>query len=261
MCLIHWRVQEAKEEIRRLREAGFVVDHDPLTGTTFQEFLRRLDAHPPDAFAIDLSRMPAQGRDVAVALRRRKATRRIPLVFVGGDREKVVRIQELLPDAFYTEWDDAGEALRSAVESAPVQPMVPDSAFAAYAGKSLVEKLGIKPHAHVALVGAPEGFERTLGALPEDVRLTADVRNDTDLTVWFARSREDLEERITALAATATRSPVWIAWPKKSSGVQSNLNQATVREVGESEGLVDYKIVSLDDTWSGLLFRKREPAK
>lgn len=261
VCLIHWRVQEAEKEVQRLEDAGFAVDSDPLGDATFPEFLRRLDANPPDAFVIDLSRMPAQGRDIGVALRRRKSTRGIPLVFIGGEKEKVARIQELLPDASYTEWDEADEALRRAIETPPAQPTVPDSAFAAYAGKSLVEKLGIKPHAHVALVAAPKGWEETLGALPEGVRLTAGVQSHPDLALWFARSRRDLEDSILTLAATAAECPVWIAWPKKASSVRSDLSQTTVREIGEGAGLVDYKIASLNDTWSGLLFRKRVPTK
>ena len=105
-------------------------------------FLRELAQDPPLAVVIDLSRLPSQGRDIGVQIRRQATTRRLPLVFVGGQAGKVDAIRQLLPDAIYASWEELGEALAEAIAHPPQDPFVPDSAFAAYAGKPLVDKAG-----------------------------------------------------------------------------------------------------------------------
>jgi len=127
--------------------------------------------------------------------------------------------------------------------------------MAGYSGTPLPQKLGIKPGSAVALVDAPEDFAPTLDPLPPGVSLRADARGRPDLAVWFVRSsREFRPERIARLA---TGRPLWIAWPKKASGVQTDLSEGVVREAGLARGLVDYKVCAIDETWSGLLFRRR----
>jgi len=210
---------------------------------------------------IDPSRLPSQGRDVATLLRRRKATRHGPLVFVGGDAPKVRRIRVLLPDASYTCWERIGEPLREAIASSLTDPVVPDSQFAAYAGKPLVDKLGIKPHSVVRLESAPAGFGETLGELPEGARLWSQPAQACDSTIWFSRSVKELMEDLERMVPLAERAPLWVAWPERASGRKTDLTRQRVREAGLSAGLVDYKICSIDKTWSGLLFTKRRPAE
>ena len=135
---------------------------------------------------------------------------------------------------------------------------MPDSTFAAYAGTPLWKKLGIKPGSVVVLVGAPEGFEGRLGTVPPGVVFRRGARGRCDLAVWFARSRAEVERRVVRLGEFAGRDGLWIAWPKRASGVASDLTQTVVREIGLSSGLVDYKVCSIDDTWSGLRFTLRE---
>jgi hypothetical protein len=148
---------------------------------------------------------------VALLLRKRKATRQVPLVFVAGDPAKVLRIRELLPDAIYTSWARIGDALQKAIASPPSDPVVPPSQFAAYASKPLCEKLGIKENSAVGLVHAPQGFRRILGQLPEGVQLHPDADGPYDLTIWFTRSRDELEQGIAQMAPRAERGPLWIA--------------------------------------------------
>ncbi len=136
--------------------------------------------------------------------------------------------------------------------------MVPKSVFDVYSSTPLPKKLGIKARSVVALVGAPEGFEETLGELPEGVVLREQPHGQPDLTLWFTKSRKDLEHGIEQMGALADKGGLWIAWPKKSSGVTSDLSQNVVREVGLAAGLVDYKICSIDQTWSALRFTRRE---
>ena len=256
--LIHWNADEAAERAEHLRAAGYAVDYEMVGGSAF---LRKLGKNPPGAVVIDLARLPSQGRDIALLLRKRKATRHVPLVFVGGDLAKVARIKELLPDAVYTSWGQIGNSLKEAITNPPADPVVPQSGFEAYAGKPVSEKLGIKANSAVGLVSAPEGFEEVLGELPEGTRLHEQANGECDLTIWFTRSREELEQGIDQMAALAEGGPLWIAWPKKASGETTDLTQQQVREIGLAAGLVDYKICSIDKTWAGLLFTRRKTRK
>jgi hypothetical protein len=252
---IHWNAGEAQERAKRLKAAGYRVDHEPPRGPTF---LRELSDNPPHAVVIDLSRVPSQGRDMALAIRGRKATRHIPLVFVAGDPVKVARVKELLPDAVYTSWEQVGPDLEIAIADAPESPVVPESAMAAYAGTPLPKKLGIKQDSVVVLVGAPAGFKNTLGELPKGAVLRAGTGDDSDLTIWFAKSVAQLNDDMERMVVQAEVAPLWIAWPKKASKVKTDLSQQVVREAGLAAGLVDYKICSIDATWSGLLFTRRK---
>lgn len=254
IILIHWKAEELPERVARLESAGYEVDSTLPQGSAS---LRRLGEDPPAALVIDLSRLPSHGRDVAISVRTRKSTRRIPLVFVGGAPDKVARVKEFLPDAVYTAWEDIGSAVDVAIAGPPADPVIPASVFAAYKGKPLVEKLGIKSGFQVALHNPPEDFKKTLGALPNRVVLREGGGDDRDLSIWFTRSVEELEQDISAMAEGVGDKPMWIAWPKKSSKVATDLTQQIVREAGLASGLVDYKICAIDETWSGLLFKKR----
>jgi hypothetical protein len=128
--------------------------------------------------------------------------------------------------------------------------------MAGYSGTPLVKKLGMSPGRRVALVAAPTGFHRELVGLPADVRLVTRVAGAPDLIVWFVRRRRDLDARAGAMAA-AMGAGLWIAWPKKASGVRSDLTEDLVRASGLAHGLVDYKVCAINDTWSGLKFARR----
>ena len=252
--LIHWDAAAAADRGDDLRSAGFEVVYEPLTPAG----LRALREKPPSAIVVDLSRAPSQGRDMALGLRKHKATRNVPLVFVGGDPEKVARVKELLPDAAYILWDEIEAALDHAIAHPPEDPVVPRSAFDAYAGTPLPKKLGIKAGSVVALLGAEEGFEHTLGELPAGTVLRRKDPDPYGVTLWFVRSRQELEDRIGEMGAFARGGGLWIAWPKKASGVASDLSQTVVRRTGLDSGLVDFKICSIDATWSGLRFSQRK---
>jgi len=253
--LVHWNAAEAEQRAAQLTAAGYEVLFALPNG---REFLRELKATLPAAVVIDLSRLPSQGRDLALLVRSQQATRRTPLVFAGGKVEKVARVQETLPDAVYTPWGRIRSALKRAISHPPAQPVRPESAFAGYSGQPLVKKLGIKPHMTVALYAAPEGFAETLGPLPEGDELRAGARGRHGLLIWFVRSGGDLHRGIERMARLAGESPLWIAWPKKASGLAANVSEPEVRQAGLDAGLVDYKVCAIDATWSGLLFRNRK---
>jgi len=253
--LIHWKAAEALEKAQNLRSFGYEVDCDPFTPAVW----KRLQQEPPAAVVIDLSRLPSQGRDVGVAIRKYKATRNVPLAFVEGEAAKVERVKQLLPDAVYTTWSRIQSALKRAIARPPSEPVVPRSSMEGYAGAPLPKKLGIKAGSVVVLIDAPPEFERTLGKLPDDVTLRRHNRGRRDLTIWFTRSQKDLRKRIERMGSAAGDGGLWIVWPKKSSAEATDLTQAVVRKIGLDSGLVDYKICAVDETWSGLEFTRRRP--
>jgi CheY-like chemotaxis protein len=252
--LIHWNAAEANERAAQLRAAKYEVVHLLPNGADLRLELKEA---PPSAVVIDLSRLPMQGRDVGVALRHYKTTRFIPLIFVAGDPEKIARVQQSLPDAIYTTWDQIRTALKDAIANPPAVTVVPQSVLAGYSGTPLAKKLGIVSNAIVGLVNPPPGIEEILGDLPDGVKLRRQVSSRRNLTIWFTRSRKDLESEIERMALLAEQGPLWIAWPKKASPLKSDLTQAVVRKVGLAAGLVDYKICAIDAVWSGLLFTRR----
>jgi hypothetical protein len=127
--------------------------------------------------------------------------------------------------------------------------------MAGYSGTPLPQKLGIKPGSRLALIGAPPGFDRVLGELPDGVRTTSRAGAALDVAVFFTQEHAALEKKFAALAkAIAPAGALWIAWPKKSSGVRTDVDEKVVRAVGLKEGLVDVKVCAIDETWSGLKF-------
>ena len=119
-----------------------------------------------------------------------------------------------------------------------------------------MKKLGIKPDSTLALLAAPPEFVRELVDLPATVKVTARQSGVPALTVWFVRNRAELNGRIPMVSA-AMGQGLWIAWPKKSSGVESDLTEDHVRAAGLAHGLVDYKVCAINLIWSGLKFARR----
>jgi len=165
--LIHWNAAEAEEKATKLGSFGYDVDFEPFTRAA----LNLLHHDPPAAVVIDLTRLPSHGRDVGVGLRRFKAPRHVPLVFVEGDAKKVDRIRQLLPDATYASWSRIRSSLNRAIVKPSAEPVVPRSSMEGYAGAPLAKKLGIKPGSIVVLIGAPSDFKGALGELPDGVTL------------------------------------------------------------------------------------------
>jgi hypothetical protein len=127
---------------------------------------------------------------------------------------------------------------------------------AGYSGTPLVAKLGIKAEARMQVVNPPSDFSETLGTLPEGVTRTS--RGSLDFGMLFVTERADLAKRFAGLRdRLAPNGMLWIAWPKKSSGVPSELTEDIVRVIGLDAGLVDVKVCAVDDTWSGLKFVRR----
>ena len=123
--------------------------------------------------------------------------------------------------------------------------------MAGYSGTPLAKKLGIGPGARLAVLGAPDGF--TIEALPDDVVPRPSLRGVSDVILTFHTSRAELARRLPALQrALHVDGGLWVAWPKRASGVPTDVTEDVVREVALPTGLVDVKVCAIDDTWSGL---------
>jgi hypothetical protein len=124
-----------------------------------------------------------------------------------------------------------------------------------YSGTPLPRKLGIKEGSKVAFVGQPRSFRSTLGPLPPASSVRPQVRGPLDVIVSFDTRRRALRRRFRSLAKGLSPSGgLWIAWPKKSSGMTTDLSFQEVQSIGLEAGLVDNKSCSIDDDWQALRF-------
>jgi len=123
-----------------------------------------------------------------------------------------------------------------------------------YSGTPLPTKLGIKPDSRLGLMNAPADFMVTLGELPHGVRvLVGRLHPPVDVIVAFFTERRDLERRLPGLIGVLEKAGgLWIAWPKRASGVETDITEDVVREAALAEGVVDNKVCAIDETWSGL---------
>jgi hypothetical protein len=139
------------------------------------------------------------------------------------------------------------------------EPKIP-RATAGYSGTPLPKKLGVRENSRVVLVNSPETFERKLEPMPAG----AEIVDDTSLgnvAILFATSEAELIGNFRSLAKSLPHKVAfWIAWPKQSSGIKTDLKEGIIREFGLAHGWVDYKVCAIDETWSGLCFaRKKNP--
>jgi hypothetical protein len=127
--------------------------------------------------------------------------------------------------------------------------------MAGYSGTPLVQKLGIKPDSRLLLAGAPPDFAVILGPLPAGVQTLTGAAKGLDIILLFVTSQADLADRFAKLAARLTPAGMlWVAWPKRASGVPTDLTENTVRDIGLAAGLVDVKVCAISEVWSGLKF-------
>jgi hypothetical protein len=132
---------------------------------------------------------------------------------------------------------------------------------AGYSGTPLPKKLGIKEEHRVALLDAPDDIVQLLGDLPPGVTVLRSARAPLDVVVWFVTERRILERRLPELAERLDRAGgLWICWPKKASGVATDVTENVARDAALALGLVDNKVCAIDETWSGLriVYRLRD---
>jgi hypothetical protein len=246
--LMHWKPAEAAPRVELLRTAGYEVQYEDKASPGV------IRAGAPEAVVIDLSRMPSHGREVAVWMRGTKAMRHIPIVFAGGEPDKVAAIRELIPDATYTEWNGIKGALKKALANPPATSVVPPQMMERYGNRSVSQKLGIKPGEVVTAIDPPRNFPDLLGNMPEGVEFREDERRPGPVTLWFIDDPATYQAFIAKRRSIASRSKLWVVWPKGEAGKRAGITQYLVRETALAAGLVDYKICAIDEKWSAMLF-------
>ena len=127
--------------------------------------------------------------------------------------------------------------------------------MAGYSGKPVVQKLGIKPGFCIFVAGAPAAYHDLVGKLPAKVRVVTRPTGAVDMVHVFTTEAAALGDKLHAYReAIKPDGMVWVSWPKKSSGVPTDLTENVVRETAIPRGLVDIKVCAIDDTWSALKF-------
>ncbi|MDX6443338.1 MAG: hypothetical protein QOH71_412 [Blastocatellia bacterium] len=126
--------------------------------------------------------------------------------------------------------------------------------MAGYSGTPLVKKLGIKPGSNIAFLNAPEGYAEELD-LPAGVTMISRSGKLLDFAQLFVKNEKELKTNFSKYAKRLNASGMlWVSWPKRSSGVPSDLSENVVRAIGLAAGLVDVKVCAVSEVWSGLKF-------
>jgi CheY-like chemotaxis protein len=251
VCLFHWNAEEARPLLTVLQAAGHSVE---LRGTMAS--FREVRDRPPDAFVIDLSRLPSHGRELAVFIRGSKSTRHVPIVFVEGEPEKVERVRKLLPDAAYTSLARLRSAVKSALANPPANPVKAAQMMDRWSHRTTAQKLGIAKDTRVAVIEPPSGYAQALGELPEGAWFEEDasleqITEDCPVSLWFVHGVPEFHAALPSMRRLAARTRLWILWRKnKRDGLDGNFIRAGCVAVG----LVDYKICSVNEIWSGMVF-------
>jgi hypothetical protein len=175
--------------------------------------LRKLRNNLPAVVVIDLSRLPSQGRDIAINLGHAKATRNIPIVFVGGDQQKASQVKTHVPDALYTDYDQIHAALKEAIAHPPEVTVVPKSIFEPYRHASLAKKIGTKPNTTLVLIDPPKDFTKNLSELARSDSIQEELSDQPDLIIPFAETLKDLQNRTTKIInKLGPHGKLWITW-------------------------------------------------
>jgi hypothetical protein len=162
----------------------------------------------------------------------------------------------LPPSSFALE--NEGEGYGAVLDWLAFSVKVRDFMSVGYSKRSLVEKLGIKPGTRVIALGAPAGYSSLLGRLPPGATLHARLPVTSAFIHRFVRHRDELVKEFPRLAKVLKDDGMlWISWPKTAAGVDTDLQENIVREIGLAHGLVDVKVCAVDEIWSGLKFVRR----
>ncbi len=246
--IVHWKEPQAGPLIESCRACGFEVEYDAVR---FQELAKLIRSRPPDALVIDLTCLPSHGRDSAIYLRRTKYARHIPLVFVDGEPEKVEKVREQLPDATFASRKQIGSRIRAALKKVPANPVLPPPLEARFAERTVAQKLGMKPDSAAAVIDAPRSYASILGELPAGTELLEEPDSICPVTLWFLDDLPGLKTGLRRMRQLAARTKLWLIWRKGGKG---ELTPNLIRSNCIEAGLVDYKICSVNEHWSGMAF-------
>jgi hypothetical protein len=237
--IVHWKPPLAGPLIEAVRAAGHEAEYDAVRGNETTKLIR---ANPPDAIVLDLNCLPSHSRDTAAYLRGTRYARHIPMIFVGGEAEKVEGVRRLMPDAVYTTLKRLPAAIRKACARPVENPVRPPGMMERYGSRTVAEKLGIKAGSMVALMDPPRDYAAALGKLPADVELIEEPEEALAVTLWFVRDPSALDVALRGMRGLASRTKLWIVWLKGKGALTDRL----VREMANGADLVDYKICAVN---------------
>ena len=243
-------MRELKSRIK-----GFAVEsYVPVSGEGLRGLL---DMNPPDALLICLDRLPSNGHAVGYHYRSRKATRSIPIVFVGGLPEKVDKVRAGLPGVYFCEWEKVSETLTTVIANPPLAVPPLTKSYAEHTDRPLHEKLGIREGMRIALLGAPAPLDKLVPNMPFEIEVTGQPERDTDIAMWFVRRADDVDDGLTWITGRMAKPRIWIFYPrKKSAATPGGLTWTSLMETAARYSLAQYKIMRLNDDWSGVVFGK-----
>ncbi len=250
--IIHWKPAEAGPLVEACRACGYEVEYDDVP---FPALAKTIRHNQPDALVIDLTRLPSHGREAAMAIRRTKYSRHIPIIFVDGEAEKVEKVRQQLPDATFTTRKQLCSRIKAACANPVREPIAPPSVLERYGARTKAQKLGVKPGSTVAVIDPPRDYEAVLGDLGEGVELAENPDAVHPVTLWFVRDPEAFLAALRRMRAIADKTRLWLVRPK---GPKSQLNESFLRTAANEVGLVDYKICAINEHWTGMVFARRK---
>lgn len=255
--LVSWNDELSQQRSLEMKRLGYRVESSSLRGTS--AFITHFSSLNPDAVLIDLDRLPSHGKEIAVVLRGSKTTRHIPIVFAGGQEQKVEKLHAEIPDAFFTSWKQVGKALKQAIASPPLEPAHPTPHMQRWAHSALTKKLGISEKMNVAIIGDSDGeIQEVIGDLPDGATLAPRIVPATQLVLYVVRSLQEVHAAANhAQLHLPDGASYWMIHPKSAAKLHSDFNQNDVRAVALDHGFVDYKVCSVNTQWSGLKFARR----
>jgi len=164
-------------------------------------------------------------------------------------------VKAVIPDAVYTQTSSLGPILRKACKGKVADPVVPPSAVERFKTKTAAQKLGIVAASTAAVIDPPRDYATVLGNMPEGVEIVEDPDAVQPVTLWFIRDSEAMLAGLRRMRAIAPKTKLWILWPKAQT---NRFREGSIRELGIEHGLVDYKICSVNEQWSGILFARKK---
>ena len=135
--------------------------------------------------------------------------------------------------------------------------------MAGYSGTPLPQKLGIKPGLTVVAINAPSNYRRLLGQIPDSVTFSERLKSGSSFVHLFTSRRSEMQKKMSILRdKISDNGAIWVSWPKKSSGISTDVTEDVIREIALPLRFVDIKVCAVDETWSGLkLMIRRENRK
>jgi len=179
-------------------------------------------------------------------------------VFVDGLPEKVEAIRKWLPDATYTSNMRIKSALRHALAHPPAEPVRPAQMMERFGGRASAQKLGIREGSTVVVIDPPRDYAKVIGQVPSGVTFQETGDEASNVTLWFVHDPETYLDGLPRMRSLAGQTRLWVLWRKQAAGGSAGVTQNFLRQAAIAVGLVDYKICSVNQTWSGLAFGRKK---